>query len=68
VKLIEEPGRTVADVARSLDVHRSQVDRRRQQFGESAQVAGSGATTPGDAKELKRLKAENKQLRMERDI
>ena len=52
VKLIEEQGRTVADVARSLDVHRSQVDRWRQQFGKSEQVTGAGVTAPGDRKEL----------------
>jgi len=68
VKLIEEQGRPVADVARSLDVHRSQVDRWRQQFGKSEQVSGAGATASGDRKELNRLKVENKQLRMERDI
>ena len=38
VKLIEEQGRTVADAACSLGVHRSQADRWRQQLGESEEA------------------------------
>jgi len=34
VKLVEEQGRGVADVARSLGVHRSQIERWRERFGQ----------------------------------
>jgi len=60
VKLVDEPGRGIAEVARSLGVHRSLVERWRGQCGQ-----GSGPSKGG---ELKRLRAEVKQLRMEREI
>jgi transposase len=65
VKLVEEQGRGIAEVARSLGVHRSQVERWRSRYRE-----GLVSSRPGELKgeELKRLRAEVKQLRMEREI
>jgi transposase len=66
VKLTEQGSRSVSDVARSLGVHRSLIERWRQQYGESNGVSKS--VSEAEREELKRLRAEVKQLRMERDI
>jgi len=68
VKLVEEQGRGVADVARSLGVHRSQIERWRERFGQSSAPSRDEALRGEEAEELKRLRAEVKQLRMEREI
>ncbi|EGV33432.1 transposase IS3/IS911 family protein [Thiorhodococcus drewsii AZ1] len=68
VKLVEEQGRGVAEVARSLGVHRSQIERWRIQYGQVSSSAGAGHLKGEEAEELKRLRAEVKQLRMEREI
>ncbi len=66
VKLVEQGNRSVSDVARNLGVHRSQIERWRQQYGHLKSVSDSISET--EREELKRLRAEVKQLRMERDI
>ena len=66
VKLTEQGGRSVSDVARSLGVHRSLIERWRREYGESSGVSKS--VSEAEREELKRLRAEVKQLRMERDI
>jgi transposase len=66
VKLTEQGSRSVSDVARSLGVHRSLIERWRQRYGESNGVSKS--VSEAEREELKRLRAEVKQLRMERDI
>jgi transposase len=68
VKLVDEQGRGIADVARSLGVHRSQVERWRGQYGQGAASSKGGELRGDEAEELKRLRAEVKQLRMEREI
>jgi len=70
VKLLEQPGQTITGVARSLDVHRSQIERWRVQFAEASVVSRSspGAVRETEQAELKRLRAEVRQLRMEREI
>lgn len=65
-KLVEQGDRSVSDVARSLGIHRSQIERWRHQFGDSKGV--SDAVLETERAELKRLRVEVKQLRMERDI
>lgn len=68
VKLVDEQGRGIAEVARSLGVHRSQVERWRGQFGQGSRPSMGGELRGDEAEELKRLRAEVKQLRMEREI
>jgi len=68
VKLVEEQGRGVADVARSLGVHRSQIERWRERHGQASAPSRDEALRGEEAEELKRLRAEVKQLRMEREI
>jgi transposase len=68
VKLVDEQGRGIAEVARSLGVHRSQVERWRGQYGQGSTTSKGGELRGEEAEELKRLRAEVKQLRMEREI
>jgi transposase len=68
VKLVEEQGRGIVEVARSLGVHRSQVERWRGQYGPGSASSRGGGLRGEEAEELKRLRAEVKQLRLEREI
>lgn len=69
VKLVEEEGRRVSEVARNLGIDRSLLDRWRQQLRETpgAEEARGGGSA-GEREELKRLRTEVRQLRIERDI
>jgi transposase len=68
VALVLKQGKTVADVARDLDLTPSAVS----QWVKQAKVDGGkgplGALTTADKDELARLRKENRELRMERDI
>jgi len=68
VKLVDEQGRGIAEVARSLGVHRSQVERWRGQYRQDAAPSAGRELRGEEAEELKRLRTEVKQLRMEREI
>jgi transposase len=68
VKPVEEQGRGIAEVARSLSVHRSQIERWRVQDGQVSPSAKAGQLKGEEAEERKRLRAEVKQLRLEREI
>jgi transposase len=68
VKLVEEQGRGIAEVARSLGVHRSQVERWRARYGRGSAPSAGRELRGDEAEELKRLRAEVKQLRLEREI
>jgi transposase len=68
VKLVDEQGRGIAEVARGLGVHRSQVERWRGQYGRGSASSRAGELRGDEAEELKRLRTEVKQLRMEREI
>lgn len=67
VRLVEEEGRSVADVARGLGVQASTlrywVKTRRERGG-----AGSPAEEASLHDRVRRLEAENQQLKMEREI
>ena len=67
VKLVEEQGRGIAEVARSLGVHRSQIERWKGQYGQCLAPSRGGEPRGEEAEELKQLRAEVKQLRMERE-
>ena len=69
VRLSRQPGRSVGEVAKSLDVGEGLLRRWRDEFaadGDSAFV-GSGKQT-GVEEENRRLRAENDRLRVEREI
>ena len=69
VKLVTEQGRSFVEVARDLDIGESTLRSWRQAIvanGESA-FPGRG-NPPAHEEELRRLRAENKRLLMERDI
>ena len=66
VRIVEETGKPIAQVARDLGVNEgtlgSWVNRARE-AGE-----GTQGLSNDDVEELKRLRAENAELRMERDV
>ena len=66
VRIVEETNKPIAAVARDLGVNEGTlgnwVTRAR------AEREGRGEMSAGDIEELKRLRAENAELRMERDV
>ncbi len=66
VKLVKEGPRSVGEVARDLDLTESAVRKWVRQFDVDAGVREGVSTRELD--EVRRLRTENRQLRMERDI
>ena len=68
VRLIRESGKTVAEIARDLDLSESAVRNwlTRAEIDEGR--GGQGELTTAERQELQRLRRENKQLQMEREI
>jgi transposase len=64
VALITEQGYKVSEASRSLDVGENQLRRWKQQFEE----ATGGGLNEDEREELKRLRKENRLLRMEKEI
>jgi transposase len=65
VKLIRESGRTVGSVARELDLTETAV----RSWVKQAKASGSVDTlSPDERAELRRLRKENQELRMEKEI
>jgi len=65
VALVTEQGYKVSAAARSLDINDNQLRRWKREFEEQA----SGARLSSDEREeLKRLRKENRMLRMEKEI
>lgn len=68
VKLVTEQGYTIAEASRSLGIHPNVLGRWKR----NAQDVGTGGASSGAAistqAELKRLRKENKGLRMEREV
>lgn len=65
VALITEQGYRVSEAARSLDVGENLLRRWKYKFEEEATGGGLDAD---EREELKRLRKENRQLRMEKEI
>ena len=69
VKLVTEQGRSVAEVARDLDLSESLLRSWKQALAVNEPGAFPGrGNLPALEDELRRLRAENKRLQMERDI
>jgi len=60
VKMVTEQGYKTAEVARSLDINENLIHRWKEKFSQTVETT--------ENEELKRLREENKRLRMERDI
>ncbi len=69
VKLITEQGRSIAEVARDLDLSESLLRGWKQVLADEGDRAFPGqGNLPALEQELRRLRAENKRLLMEREI
>jgi transposase len=69
VKLVTEQGRSFVEVARDLDIGESTLRSWRQAIATGGAQASPGrGNPPALEEELRRLRAENKRLTMERDI
>ena len=69
VKLVTEKGYSVAEAARSLDIGETLLRSWKQAFEQQGEPAFPGqGSLPAVEEELRRLRAENKRLLMERDI
>lgn len=69
VRLTQEPGRTLASVARDLGVSETNLWRWRKRLAESGEFAFPGTgNIPADQEELRRLRRELMDVTEERDI
>jgi transposase-like protein len=68
VRLIRESGKTVAEIARDLDLSESAVRNWLTQAEIDEGRGCQGELTTAERQELQRLRRENKQLQMEREI
>ena len=66
VRIVEETGKPIAQVARDLGVVEGTLGNWVKQAREARE--GRDGLTKDDFEELKRLRAENAELRMERDV
>lgn len=66
VRIVEETGKPIAQVARDLGVHEGTLGNWVAQA--RAKRDGHAELSGNDVAELKRLRAENAELRMERDV
>ena len=66
VRIVRETGKPIAQIARDLGVHEGMLGNWVAK--DRAEREGTEGLSMGDAAELKPLRAENAQLRMERDV
>lgn len=66
VRIVEETGKPIAQIARDLGVNEGTLGNWVQRAREARE--GRGELSKDDVEELKRLRAENAELRMERDV
>ncbi len=66
VRIVRETGKSIAAVARDLGIHEGTLGNWVAQDREARE--GRGELTRDDLEELKRLRSENAELRMERDV
>jgi len=69
VELVTRENYTVAQAARSLGISRSMLDRWRRQYRECGQGAFPGTGHQiAEVEELRRLREENRRLKLEKEI
>ena len=66
VRIVQETSKPIAQIARDLGINEGTLGNWVARDREARQ--GSGGLSKGDIVELKRLRAENAELRMERDV
>jgi len=66
VRIVQETGKSIAQVARDLGVHEGTLGKWVTKDREARE--GRGELTRDDLQELKRLRSENAELRVERDV
>lgn len=66
VSLVVDQGYTLAEAARSLGLHPNLIRNWKQKF--MSEINGQAVLSEDQEAELKRLRAENRKLQMERDI
>ena len=68
VQLIRESGKSVAEVARDLDLTKTSLQHWVRQAEVDSGRGRPGELTTSEREEFRKMKRENKMLRMERDI
>jgi len=68
VKLVTEQGYSVAEAGRNLGVNANMLGRWKKEFEGDTEGGISSGNTGAMQAELKRLRTENKRLKMEREI
>ena len=68
VKLVKEGGVNVVEAARDLGIHETSLHRWIKQYDTDHGKGPLGALTTEEREELRRLRRENRQLKMEREI
>ena len=68
VKLVTEQGYSIPEAARNLGVHASLLRTWKEKHAVDDGSAGDGHLNGEEREELRRLRAENRRLRMEREI
>jgi len=68
VKLITEEGYTIAEAARSLGLNENMLGRWKRQLAHSEHAFPGNGNQNGPEAEIKRLREENRRLKMEREI
>lgn len=68
VKLISEQGYSIAEAARNLGINPNQLGRWKKEIENSTDGSSGPGNMAAMQAELKRLRKENKQLKMEREI
>ena len=68
VALVTEGGISVAQAARDLDIYETTLRNWMKKYQASGGEGSSDALTTDEQKELRRLRRENKTLKMEREI
>lgn len=68
IKLVTEQGYSIAEAARNLGINASQLGRWKKELESPSEGSGESGGMAAMQAELKRLRKENKQLKMEREI
>ena len=67
IALLRESGRTISDIMREYGLSKSSISTRYRQYCESGAFTAEANRSP-EERELRELRKENKQLKMENDI